>query len=63
MLVVFLVLLAVAFFVGGYVGVRYVVTSTTPKEIPQVESTQAEQEAATQQAAELDRDDELTAQR
>ena len=43
MLVVFLVLLAVAFFVGGYVGVRYVVTSTTPKEIPQIESTEAEQ--------------------
>src|SRR2546421_2588339 len=45
MLVVFLILLAVAFFVGGYVGVRYVVTSTTPKEIPQVETTEAEQEA------------------
>ena len=45
MLVVFLVLLAVAFFVGGYVGVRYVVTSTTPKEIPQIESTEAEQQA------------------
>jgi hypothetical protein len=45
MLVVFLVLLAVAFFIGGYVGVRYVVTSNTPKEIPQVESTEAEQEA------------------
>jgi hypothetical protein len=48
MLVVFLILLAVAFFVGGYVGVRYVVTSTTPKEIPQIESTQAEQEAVQQ---------------
>lgn len=46
MLVIFLVLLAVAFFVGGYVGVRYVVTSTTPKEIPQVETSDAEQEAA-----------------
>jgi Na+-transporting methylmalonyl-CoA/oxaloacetate decarboxylase gamma subunit len=43
MVVVFLVLLAVAFFVGGYVGVRYVVTSTTPKEIPQIETTEAEQ--------------------
>ena len=43
MLVVFLILLAVAFFVGGYVGVRYVVTSNTPKEIPQVESSEAEQ--------------------
>ncbi|HEY8834547.1 MAG TPA: hypothetical protein VIM09_03110, partial [Chthoniobacterales bacterium] len=45
MLVVFLVLLAVAFFVGGYVGVRYVVTSNTPKEIPQFETTEADQEA------------------
>jgi Na+-transporting methylmalonyl-CoA/oxaloacetate decarboxylase gamma subunit len=44
MVVVFLVLLAVAFFIGGYVGVRYVVTSDKPKEIPQVESTEAEQE-------------------
>ena len=45
MVVVFLILLAVAFFVGGYVGVRYVVTSTAPREIPQIETTQAEQEA------------------
>jgi hypothetical protein len=45
MLVVFLILLAVAFFVGGYVGVRYVVTSTTPKEIPQIETTEADQQA------------------
>ena len=44
-LVIFIVLLAVAFFIGGYVGVRYVVTSTTPREIPQVESSVAEQEA------------------
>jgi hypothetical protein len=48
MLVVFLILLAVAFFVGGYVGVRYVVTSTTPKEIPQIETTEAEQVAVQQ---------------
>ena len=39
MIVVFLILLAVAFFVGGYVGVRYVVTSEQPKEIPQVETS------------------------
>ena len=45
MVVVFLILLAVAFFVGGYVGVRYVVTETKPKEIPQIETTQADQEA------------------
>lgn len=43
MLVVFFILLAVAFFVGGYFGVRYVVSSTTPKEIPQIETTDAEQ--------------------
>jgi hypothetical protein len=48
MLVVFLILLAVAFFVGGYVGVRYVVTSNTPKEIPQVESSETEQTAVQQ---------------
>jgi hypothetical protein len=48
MLVVFLILLAVAFFVGGYVGVRYVVTSTTPKEIPQVETNEADQVAVQQ---------------
>lgn len=45
MVVAFLILLAVAFFIGGYVGVRYVVTSDKPKEIPQVESTEAEQQA------------------
>jgi hypothetical protein len=48
MLVVFLVLLAVAFFVGGYVGVRYVVTSTEPKPIPQIETTPADQAAVKQ---------------
>jgi hypothetical protein len=47
-LVVFLILLAVAFFIGGYVGVRYVVTSTTPKEIPQIETTEADQAAVKQ---------------
>jgi hypothetical protein len=46
MIIVFLVLLAVAFFVGGYVGVRYVVTSKEPKEIPQIETTEADQQAA-----------------
>lgn len=48
MLVVFLILLGVAFFIGGYVGVRYVVTSTEPKEIPQIESSEAEQDAVRQ---------------
>lgn len=44
-LVIFLVLLALAFFIGGYVGVRYVVTSTAPREIPQVETSEAELQA------------------
>src|SRR3954468_10533746 len=48
MLVTFLILLAVAFFIGGYVGVRYVVTSTTPREIPQVETSEADQAAVKQ---------------
>jgi hypothetical protein len=45
MLVVFMILLAIAFFVGGYVGVRYVVTSDKPREIPQVEISEADQAA------------------
>ena len=45
MLVIFILLLAAAFFIGGYVGVRYVVTSTTPREIPQVETSEAEEQA------------------
>lgn len=45
MLVVFVILLAVAFFVGGYTGFRYVATSDKPKEIPQIETTEADQEA------------------
>src|SRR3989440_10929417 len=48
MLVVFMILLGVAFFVGGYVGVRYVVTSTEPKPIPQVETSEGDQAAAKQ---------------
>jgi len=48
MLVVFMILLSVAFFVGGYVGVRYVVTSTEPKPIPQVETSEADQAAVKQ---------------
>lgn len=43
--VIFVILLAVAFFIGGYAGVRYVVTSTTPREIPQIESSEADQRA------------------
>src|SRR3954471_1285273 len=48
MLVVFLILLGVAFFVGGYVGVRYVVTSDQPKQIPEVETSEADQAAVKQ---------------
>jgi hypothetical protein len=47
-LVVFLILLAVAFFIGGYVGVRYVVTSKEPREIPQIETSEADQAAVKQ---------------
>ena len=43
LLVIFVVLLAAAFFIGGYVGVRYVVTSNTPREIPVIETTEADQ--------------------
>jgi len=45
MFVIFVILLATAFFIGGYAGVRYVVTSTEPREIPQIESSEAEQRA------------------
>ena len=45
----FLLLLAVAFVVGGYVGVRYVVTSTEPREIPQVQLVETTQTSATEQ--------------
>src|SRR3954468_15090886 len=48
MLVVFLILLGVAFFVGGYVGVRYVVTSTEPKPIPPGETSEGDQAAVKQ---------------
>ena len=48
MLVIFIILLGVAFFIGGYVGVRYVVTSDKPKEIPQVEASEADQAAVKQ---------------
>lgn len=44
-LVIFLLLLVVAFLIGGYVGVRYVVTSTEPRPIPQVETSEAELQA------------------
>ena len=43
--VVFLILLAVAFFIGGWAGIRYVVTSKKPREMPQVQTSETEQEA------------------
>jgi hypothetical protein len=49
-LFLFLLLLAVAFVVGGYVGVRYVVTSTEPRDIPQVELVEATQQVQTTEA-------------
>ena len=42
LLVVFLVLLVAAFFIGAYVG-----TSTKPREIPLVAATEAEQQEVT----------------
>ena len=45
MFVIFIFLLAAAFFIGGYAGVRYVVTSDEPREIPQIETNEAEQRA------------------
>lgn len=45
MLVIFILLLAGAFFIGGYVGVRYFVTSTQPKEIPAIQTNEAEQQS------------------
>ncbi|MEP6698358.1 MAG: hypothetical protein ABJB09_01375 [Verrucomicrobiota bacterium] len=43
--ILFLVLLCLAFIVGGYVGVRYVVTSPTPRPIPQVETSEPDEQA------------------
>ena len=47
----FLLLLAVAFIIGGYVGVRYVVTSTEPREIPQVQLAETAQTSGAEQQA------------
>jgi hypothetical protein len=45
LIVVFLVLLIVAFVIGGYTGIRYVVTSPKPREVPQVQTSEDEQNA------------------
>jgi Na+-transporting methylmalonyl-CoA/oxaloacetate decarboxylase gamma subunit len=45
MIVIFLVLLVLAFVIGGYTGIRYVVTSPKPKEIPQAQTSEDEQNA------------------
>jgi hypothetical protein len=44
-IVIFLVLLVIAFVIGGYTGIRYVVTSPKPREIPQVQTSEDEQNA------------------
>ena len=45
LIVVFLVLLVIAFVIGGYAGIRYVVTSPKPREIPQVQTSEDDQNA------------------
>jgi hypothetical protein len=45
LIVIFLVLLVLAFVIGGYTGIRYVVTSPKPKEIPPVQTSEDEQNA------------------
>jgi hypothetical protein len=42
---VFLILLIVAFFIGGYAGIRYVVTSPKPRELPQIQTSEVEEKA------------------
>jgi len=44
-IVIFLVLLLVAFFIGGYAGVRYVVTSSEPRKLPEIQTSEVEQSA------------------
>ncbi len=43
-LFIFLVLLVAAFVVGSYVGVRYVVTSSNPRELPSVQTSESVQQ-------------------
>lgn len=47
-LVVFILLLAVFFVVGGYIGTRRAFTSTTPRELPVVATSPEEQQAVRQ---------------
>jgi hypothetical protein len=47
-LVVFLLLLAITFVFGSYFGVRRAFTSTEPRELPQVESSEEQQQAVLQ---------------
>jgi hypothetical protein len=42
---VFLILLIVAFFIGGYAGIRYVVTSPKARELPQIQTSEVEEKA------------------
>ncbi|MDP9004391.1 MAG: hypothetical protein M3N12_06315 [Verrucomicrobiota bacterium] len=45
LIVALLVLLIAAFFVGSYVGIRYIVTSPKPRELPRIETSEGEQNA------------------
>ncbi|MEY2563824.1 MAG: hypothetical protein QOH88_2017 [Verrucomicrobiota bacterium] len=45
LIVALLILLLGAFFVGSYVGIRYIVTSPKPRELPRIETSEREQNA------------------
>jgi hypothetical protein len=45
LIVALLILLIAAFFVGSYVGIRYVVTSPKPRDLPRIETSESEQNA------------------
>jgi hypothetical protein len=47
-LVIFLFLLGMTFIVGGYFGVRRAFTSTEPRELPQVQTSEEQQQAVLQ---------------
>lgn len=54
-LLVLVVLLTAAFFIGSYVGVRYVVTSSKPRELPVVEPEPPVQQEARERWDEFER--------
>jgi hypothetical protein len=47
-LVIFFLLLTVTFIVGGYIGARRVFTSTAPRQLPQVPTSESQQQAILQ---------------